>query len=146
MDDAAAGRHPLHIAGGDGTAVSHAVAVLDRSGQHIRDGLNAAVRMPGKARQIILGNVVAEIVEKEERISLLRVSKAEGAAQMHARALKSRLRLDQALHWAYGHDGLRSENVLMCDGGVRILRSERAAEPRDFCGQFACRGIFNVAT
>jgi hypothetical protein len=29
MDDAAARRHPLNVAGRDGTAVAHAIAVID---------------------------------------------------------------------------------------------------------------------
>src|ERR1700722_5173355 len=49
MNDATTGGHPLHIAGGDGPAVSHAVAVFDRSGKHISDGLDPAVWMPRKA-------------------------------------------------------------------------------------------------
>src|SRR5215472_18135446 len=46
MDDPAASGHPLHVAGGDYTAIAHAVAVLDRSRQHIGDGFDATMRMP----------------------------------------------------------------------------------------------------
>jgi hypothetical protein len=59
--------------------------------------------MPREARQIILGNVVAKIVEQKERIRLFCVSKAEGAAQMHARTFERRLRFDNPLYWSNGH-------------------------------------------
>src|SRR4029077_135737 len=48
MDDAAAGRHPLHVTGRDGAAVAHAVAMLHPSGQNVSDRLNAAHRRPRK--------------------------------------------------------------------------------------------------
>ena len=72
MHDAAAGGHPLHVAGAEGAAVAEAVAVLDGAGQHVGDRLDAAMRMPRKAREIIGRDVVAEIVEQQERIELLR--------------------------------------------------------------------------
>src|ERR1700730_11779455 len=95
VDDATPRRHPLHVAGGDGTAVSHAVTMLHSSGKDIGDGLNPAVRVPWKARQIILGNIIAEIVEQEERVKLLRVSESECAPQVHACAFESRLGFNQ---------------------------------------------------
>ena len=70
MDDAAAGGHPLHVAGGDGAAISHAVAMLHRSGENISDGFDAAMRMPGKSREIVLGDIVAEIVQQQEGIEV----------------------------------------------------------------------------
>ncbi len=82
-------RHPLDVAGGDGAVVAHAVAVLHGSGEDVGDGLDPAVRMPGKARQIIRGNVVAEIVEQQERVEIGGVAEAEGAAQMHSCALQA---------------------------------------------------------
>ncbi len=54
MDDAAARSHPLNVAGRDGTAVAHAIAVLNSSRQDIRD------EGATEPSQIILGNVVAE--------------------------------------------------------------------------------------
>ena len=71
VNDAAAGGHPLHVAGGDGAVVAHAVAVLDGSGEDVGDGLDAAVRMPGKSGKVVLGNVVAEIVEQQEGIEVM---------------------------------------------------------------------------
>src|SRR6185369_16785673 len=53
VDDAAAGGHPLHVTDGDGTAIAHTVTMLDRPGQNVRDGLNAAMRMPRKSGEIV---------------------------------------------------------------------------------------------
>jgi hypothetical protein len=64
VNDAPSGRHPLDVTGGDGAVVSHAVAVLDGSREHIRNRFDAAVRMPRKASQVIVRNVVAEIIQK----------------------------------------------------------------------------------
>ena len=93
VDDAAARGHPLHVAGGDGAVVAHAVAVLDGSGEDIGDGLDPAMRVPRKAREIILGNVIAEIVEEQEGIEIGRIAEAERAAQVHARAFERGLGL-----------------------------------------------------
>ncbi len=68
MDDAAAGGHPLDVAGGDGAAVADAVAVLDGSGKDVGDSLDAPVRVPGKAGEIIFRHVIAKIVEQQEGI------------------------------------------------------------------------------
>ena len=91
VQNAAAGRHPLHVAGGHLALVAQAVAVLDRAGQHVGDRLDPAMRMPGKSRQVILRVVVAEIVQQQERIEVLRLAEAEGALQLHARAFDGRL-------------------------------------------------------
>ena len=104
MHDAAARGHPLHVAGAEAAAIAETVAVLDRAGQHISDGLDAAMRMPGKAGEIVLRSVVAEIVEQEKRVGLLRVAETEGAAQLHAGAFERRLRLHDAFDRANGHD------------------------------------------
>ena len=104
MHDAAAGRHPLHVARAEHALVAEAVAVIDLAGQDIGDRLDAAMRMPGKAGLVLVGIVVAEIVQQQERIELLGVAEAEGAAQMHAGALHGGLGLDDLLHGTDGHD------------------------------------------
>ena len=86
VQDAAAGRHPLHVAGGHFALVAQAVAVLDRAGQHVGDGLDPAVRMPGKSRQVIFRIVVAEIIQQQERIEILGLAETEGALQLYAGA------------------------------------------------------------
>ena len=103
MQDAAAGRHPLHVAGAELAAVAEAVAVLDVAGQHVGDGLDAAMRMPGKAGAVFVGTVVAEIVEQQERIEFGGVAEAEGAAQIHAGAFHGGLGRDDALDGTNGH-------------------------------------------
>ncbi len=64
VNDAAPRRHPLDVAGGDGAAIAHAVAMLHGSRQHVRDGLDPAVRVPREARQIVFGHVIAEVVKQ----------------------------------------------------------------------------------
>ena len=103
VDDSAAGGHPLNIAGGDGAVIAHAVAVLHRSGQDIRDGLDAAVGMPREARQVLLRHIVAEVVEQQERVEVGGVAEAERAAQMHAGAFESRLGFNEPFDRSYGH-------------------------------------------
>ena len=86
MQDAAAGGHPLHVAGAEIAAIAEAVAVLDGTGQHISNGLDAAMRMPRKPGAVIFRPVVAEIVQQQERIEFARVAEAEGAIELDARA------------------------------------------------------------
>src|SRR5579872_5243582 len=54
--------------------------------------------MPGKPCQVICGNIVAEIVEQEERIEFGSGTETESAAQMDARAFKSRLGRDDSFN------------------------------------------------
>ena len=61
--------------------------------------------MPGKAGEIVVGTVVAEIVEQQERIELAGVAEAEGAAQLDAGAFDGGLGLDDALDGSDGHGG-----------------------------------------
>src|SRR5260370_33440653 len=103
MDDAAAGGHPLNVAGGDGAAVADAVAVLDGSGKDVGDSLDAPVRVPGKAGEIIFRDVIAEIVQQKEGIELGGVAKAKYAAELHARALGGCCAADEPLHSAHRH-------------------------------------------
>src|SRR5229473_8303126 len=103
VENAAPGRHPLDVAGAELTLVAQAVAVVDAARQHIGDGLDAAVRMPGKSGAIVLRTIVAEVVEQEERIELARLPEAEGAPQLHARAFDRGLGFDDALHGPNGH-------------------------------------------
>ncbi len=103
MDDPAARRHPLDVAGGDGAVVSHAIAVLHGSGEDIGDGFNSAVGVPREARQVILRNVIAEIVEEQKRVEVGRITEAKRTAQVYAGAFQGRLGLDEPLNWSNGH-------------------------------------------
>ena len=95
--------------GSDGAVISHAVAVFHGSGENICDGFDPAVRVPGKAREIILGNVIAEVIEQEEWIEVGGVAEAEGAAQVYARAFERWLGFDELLDRTNGHEGLLGE-------------------------------------
>src|SRR5271166_4252108 len=86
VDDPAPCRHPLNIAGSNRAAVPHAVAVLYRSGEDVRNGLDAAMRMPRKSRKIIRRNIVAEVIEQQKWIEVRRIAETECSPQMHTRA------------------------------------------------------------
>src|SRR5256712_7001670 len=90
------GGHPLHVAGAELAPVSKTVAVIDASRQDIRDGLDAAVRMPRKSCAIVFRTIVAEVVEQEEWIEFARIPEAEGATQPHARTLDCRFGLNDS--------------------------------------------------
>src|SRR5205814_6648479 len=107
MNDAPSRCHPLDVTGGDGAVVSHAIAVLDRSREHIRDRFDAAVRMPRKAGQVIVWNIVAEIIQKQKRVEIRSITEAKCSAQMHACAFERWLGLDQPLDWPKGHVSLQ---------------------------------------
>ena len=54
---------PLYIAGTRRPLVAEAVLVLDRTGEHIGDGLDAAVRVPREPRTVVVGTVIAKVVK-----------------------------------------------------------------------------------
>ena len=106
--------------------VAHAVAVLHGSGQHIGDGFDAAMRMPRETRQVILRNVVAEIVEQQERIEVGGVAETERAAQVHARAFEGRLGFDEPLNGSNGHVSFLSDrNVKQVSSAVQVRLTRR---------------------
>jgi hypothetical protein len=79
VKDAAAGGHPLHVAGAEIAPVAKTVAVRDGARKHVGNRLDPAVRVPGKAREKVFGVVVPEVVEQQERIELRRVTEPERA-------------------------------------------------------------------
>ena len=83
----------MHVAGAKRAAIAQAVAVVHRPPQDIGDGLDAAVGMPGKPGPVIVGAIVAEIVQQEKRIELAGVAKAEGPTQLYAGPFDGRLRI-----------------------------------------------------
>ena len=88
MNDPAAGRHPLDVAGVDDAAVAHAVAMLDAPLVDAGDRLDPAVRVPGEAPQVTLRIIRMEIVEQRHLII------AEGALQVYAGSFNGRLALN----------------------------------------------------
>src|SRR2546421_11151681 len=151
MDDAAARRHPLNVAGRDGTAVAHAIAVLNSSRQDIRDGFDPAMRVPREPSQIILGNVVAEIVQEKEWIEVGCIAESESAAKMHASAFERRLGLDESLNGSNGHFGhLNAKIYPVISGGAKFTVRFRdlIAHPLPqsryrACLRRQCRGLWD---
>jgi NAD(P)H-hydrate repair Nnr-like enzyme with NAD(P)H-hydrate epimerase domain len=84
VEDAAAGGHPLDIAGGHFAFVAERIAVLDGTGEDVGDGLDAAVRVPGETFEVVLRVLVAEVIEEEERIEIFGFAEAEGALEADA--------------------------------------------------------------
>src|SRR5204863_460113 len=89
-------------------AIAEAVAMLHRSRQHVGDRFDPAVRMPRKPGEVVVGVVVAEIVEQQKRIKVVRVTEAKSAAQLDARTFGRRSGLDNTLDWSNGHTLLAS--------------------------------------
>src|SRR5688500_13154531 len=103
MDDAAPRGHPLNVAGSDGAAISHAVTMLDGSGEYVGDGLNSPVWVPGKASEVVLRHVIPKIVKQEEGIEVRCIAEAERTAEMYTGAFARRFGLDESLHWPDRH-------------------------------------------
>ena len=103
VDDAAAGGHPLDVAGVDGAVVAHAVAVFDVAGEDVGDGFDAAMGVPGEAGEVVVGDVVAEVVEEEEGVEVGGVAEAEGAAEVDAGAFEGGFGFDEAVDGSDGH-------------------------------------------
>ena len=68
MNHAAAGRHPLRAAVAEQAFVAGAVAVAHIAGEHIGDGFEAAMRMVGKAGDVVVRIVAAKGIEHQERV------------------------------------------------------------------------------
>jgi hypothetical protein len=106
VDDAAPGGHPLDLPRADRAVIAHGIAVLDGSREDIRDRLDPAMRMPGKAGEVVLGDVVAEVVEEKERIVVRGVAESECATEVYTGAFERGLGLDQLLDGPKGHGSL----------------------------------------
>src|SRR5215471_3712049 len=103
VDDPAARGHPLHVTGGNRSSIPHTVAMLDGPREHIGYGLNPAVGVPRESCQIVLGNVIAKVVEQQERVEIRCVAEAKGAAQMHSGAFESGFGSAEPLDRSYRH-------------------------------------------
>ena len=68
----------------------------DRPRKNIGDRLDAAVRVPGKAGQIVSRPIAPEVVKEQERVELRRAAEAKATMQLDAGALKGRLRRHNA--------------------------------------------------
>jgi hypothetical protein len=88
VDHAGAGGHPLHVAGAEAAAVADGVLVLELALEDVADGLEAAVRMVGRADRLS-GGVVdrAHLVEHQEGVDEAEAGGRERAADDEAGAL-----------------------------------------------------------
>ena len=83
VDDAAPRGHPLDVAGGDNPLITHAVAVLHVAGEHVGDGLDPPVRVPGEPLQIVLRPVIAKIVQQQKWVEHRHLAEAEDPFQVY---------------------------------------------------------------
>src|SRR5215475_6710926 len=95
VDDSPAGSHPLNVARADGAPIAHTVAVFHGAGEDVGDGFYAAVRMPREPSEVILGNVVAKVVEEEKRIKVGCVAESKGSAKVHSGTFERRFGLNE---------------------------------------------------
>jgi hypothetical protein len=56
--------------------------VLNRAGQDVGDGFDAAMWMPGKSGRVIVEVIVTEIVQQEKWIEFPGLAEADGACQL----------------------------------------------------------------
>ena len=108
MHDPASSRHPLHVTRPKRASVAEAVAVADRPGENVGDGLDTPMRVPGEACEIVVGSFVAEVVEQEERIEVLGIPEPKRAAQPYPRALDGRRRCNDSSDRSYRHRSLEN--------------------------------------
>jgi len=106
MQDAAAGGHPLHAARAEVAPVAVVVAVAHMAGKHVGHRLEAAVRMLGKAGEVVVRAVGAELVQQQERVEHVQAGLADDALELDARAVGSVGAADAAKNAALAHDGL----------------------------------------
>src|SRR5260370_25780635 len=147
MNDPAPRRHPLDVARGDRSVIPHAVAVLHRSCEYVRNRLDPAVRMPRESRQVILRHIIVKIIEQQERIEVRRVAKTKGTPQVYSRSFCSRLGLDQPLDRSYGHSCLPPESVPIRCATANVDARSRRQIPSDSGGQRSdWRFVITMAT
>ena len=93
VQDAAAGRHPLGVAVGDEAAAAVGVLVPEHPVDDVRDGLEAAVRVPrgalGLARRVL---DLAHLVHVHERVEVAQADARERAPDREPLALEARRR------------------------------------------------------
>src|SRR5437667_11833760 len=73
MEDPAAGGHPLHVTGSQGALVTEAVTVVHSPREHVGDGFDPAMVVPGEPGEVILGVLVTKVVEQEKGIEFFAV-------------------------------------------------------------------------
>ncbi len=90
--------------------------------EHVGYGLDAAVRVPWKALQVMRRVVGMKVVEEQERVQKRRLVVPEGALQVHARPLYGRLTLPDLPYLAQGLHNYSFGDGLSCPGCQRGYR------------------------
>jgi hypothetical protein len=123
VEDAAAGGHPLDVAGAEASVVSETVAMIDRASQDVGNRFDAAMRMPRESRQVIVGVVVPEIVQEQKWIEFRGVPESECASQPYAGAFHRGFGLNDALYGSNRHDVLKFQTSNVAQNMVIELQS-----------------------
>jgi hypothetical protein len=87
MQNAAACCHPLTAAIADDASIAQAVLVLDGAVDQIGEGLNAPVRMGGKALDVVVGICRIKGVKHKKRVKGLDRGRSQHAHKAYARAV-----------------------------------------------------------
>ena len=101
MDDAVTRRHPLHVAGPDAAAIAGAVFMDELAFEHVGHGLEAAMRVIGRAHGLarpVVGRT--HLVEQQERIDDLQPGHRKRAANDEAATLLLALGVNDAMDFA----------------------------------------------
>jgi hypothetical protein len=64
--------------------IAEAVAMLLRADEHVGNGFDPSMRMPGKSREVIFRVLIAEVVKWQERTDIIGFAEAEGAVKFYA--------------------------------------------------------------
>jgi hypothetical protein len=87
--------HPLHIAGADDAFIAKAVAVSGGAFKHVRNRLDAAVRMVRKAAQRSFERIVeSKMIEEQKGIEFVTNPRRNRPAQFYACTFDGSLRFD----------------------------------------------------
>ena len=101
VHDPFSGCHPLDVTGSYGATISNAVTMLHGSGKDVRDGLDSAMGMPGETGPIVVGILIAKIVQKKERIEFLGLTKPKRSSELDSRTFCGRFCLDNLFDCLY---------------------------------------------
>ncbi len=104
MDDTATGGHPLHAAGAEQADIALVVAMAHAPGQHIGDGLEAAVRMVGKTADIVGRLVRAEFVQHQEGVEIRQFRPADDPGEANPGPVAGRASAHDAEHLPVSRD------------------------------------------
>lgn len=134
VEEARTGRHPLGVAVGDGAAATLRVLVVEDPVDDVRDGLEAAVGVPGGAfgltRRVLH---LAHLVHHDERVEVLVGDPGERPAHRESLALETARRGRHGEHGTrhgVGRSGHTGQGQRVLDGHCRHVGTS-------LCGQFS---------